>query len=104
MTRLGTVVVLGVIAALAIATPSAWEAALGGLAATVLLFAVHLRYSPTMLGTALRVLMPAALGLTVVALIGGLLPGGVRWLPVAAPVVVVLLFAGVLAPYRSEGR
>lgn len=101
---LATLLVQASIIVLALTAPSAGEAALTGLAATLFLLAVHLRASPALAGTALRTLLPIAAATAVAALLATLLPSGVRWLPAVAPVGAVLLYASVVAPYARRPR
>jgi len=99
---LATLAVQTIIIALAVLEPSVVPAALAGLAVTVFLVGLHLRRTPALTGTALRVLLPTALLMTAVALAATVVPAELPWLPVAAPVAIIVLYAGVVSPLRQR--
>ncbi|MBJ8340284.1 hypothetical protein JGU71_15440 [Antrihabitans sp. YC3-6] len=94
--------VLACVAVLALGEPSAVLASAAGLAATLYLLMIHAEATttvqslPTTWQTLLGAVGFACVGLAVVAV-----PLEVAWLPVFAPVVVVLLFALAVAPIAA---
>ncbi|MFH5209308.1 hypothetical protein ACHIPZ_14045 [Antrihabitans sp. NCIMB 15449] len=92
--------VLACVAVLALGEPSAVLASAAGLAATLYLLMIHAEATtteqslPTTWQTLFGAVGFACVGLAVVAV-----PLEVAWLPVLAPVVVVLLFALAIAPF-----
>jgi hypothetical protein len=85
--------VLATVAVLAISDPAPLTAALAGVAATLYLVLRHAHPAslsvPTVLG---------AVGLSAVAVLGTAVPVALPWVPLVAPLAVVVIYVLVLAP------
>ncbi|MBJ7339361.1 hypothetical protein [Mycolicibacterium sp.] len=93
-----TFAVVAAAVALALADPSPVLAGIAGLAATAYLVLRHARVgdvaltTPTVLG---------ALGLSAVAVLGATIPVALPWVPLMAPLAVVVIYVAVIAPLVS---
>ncbi|TPG35210.1 hypothetical protein [Mycolicibacterium hodleri] len=95
-----TFAVVAAAVALALSSPSPVVAMIAGLAATAYLVLRHARggdaamalTAPTVLG---------ALGLSVVAVLGAAVPAVLPWVPLVAPLAVVVIYLAVIAPFVS---
>lgn len=89
-----TLAVVATIVALALSEPSPVLAAVAGLAAVCYLVLLHAtRGSAMTMPTAV-----GAVGLSTVVVLGTALPMSLPWIPLAAPFVVLLIFAIVVVP------
>lgn len=91
--------VLAVVVALAIGSPLAASAVLTGLAATAFLLLSALIDAPTGVAIMTRQTLTGAVVFAAIGLVATALPLELRWAPVAAPVLVVAIFAISLTPY-----
>lgn len=93
-----TLAVVATVLALALSEPSPAIVAIAGLGAAAYLVLRHARGGgdavtvPTMLG---------AVGLTVVAMLGAAIPLGLPWIPLVAPLAVIVVYAMVLGRFAS---
>lgn len=90
--------VLATLAALVIGYPSATMAALSGTAAAIYVL------TTARLATLTRPSVIGAVVCTGIALVAASIPIAVAWLPLLAPIAIVLLFAGLARPFRSVVR
>jgi hypothetical protein len=94
--------VLTAVGLLALGTPSMPVAAAAGLAATAYLLAAHADLPAVQPITLISV--ASSVGFTAVALVAASIPHDLAWVPVAAPVLVALLYAGAVFAGRGAGR
>lgn len=87
------------LAALVIGDPAPVAAVLSGFAATVFLLGA---YATRAVEPLRSVSLLAAAGFAAAVLAVGVVPADVAWLPVLAPILVLLAFAIVLLPYARE--
>ncbi|MBJ8345904.1 hypothetical protein [Antrihabitans sp. YC2-6] len=97
-----TAAVLAAVAALALGYPTAVLAGLSGIAATAYLLLIFGAGAPAGVVTTSRQTIAAAAGFAFVGLAAVTFPVEFAWLPVVAPIAVVLLFALAIHPYTQS--
>ncbi len=91
--------VIAAVVALAVGSPLAASAVLAGLAATAFLLLSALIEAPAEVVIVTRQTLTGAVVFAAIGLAATALPFELRWAPVVAPVLVVVIFAIALTPY-----
>lgn len=94
-----TLAVLLIVSAIALSGPSPLFAALSGLCATAYLVLRHAAGGPAGVVTATGPTLIAAVGFTLAGVVATLVPLRLPWLPLLAPLSVVLVYALAVHPF-----
>ncbi len=98
-----TVAVLATVAALALSDPPPLFAALSGLSATAYLVIRHAVGAPAVVTTT-RATVLSAIGFTATGVAAVMLPAGVPWLPLLAPLSVAGAYLVAIRPFLDNSR